>query len=627
MENEQMPQVPQTNEVSPKSGKNKIVLPIILCAIVALLIVAGIVLRVVTSSPKAVFKNTINNGYKYIDNALEESKEYYKMFDVQKDAITISADVKADVDLEDAEDWAKDIKDVKLSGKAGIDIPNKGIIAEGEIAGKKEKVSAKVYVEDKDIYVESNLLEKPVKLSSEEIGDDFDLDWDELSEQLEKVTKDIDTNPETYQSITKAVKNALVKALDSEYMSKTKDEIDVNGKDVKVTKYSYEFKEKAIKGIVENMADSLLDDSDFISNLAKATGQDKKDIKDVIKELKKSAKEIEIDKDEVVTLNVYTTGLLNKFAGLSVEFDGKEVITYTTKGKDSELVINAGEDKVVVSIEKTGKDSYTVEAKYNKEKIAKVEVKEFNNEKIDLEYEVNVDDEKIEGSIYLTQDKSKSKVSGDYKVEFKYEKNSIKVEGSYAIESSKELDGVDTKSAVSSKEVDTTKIKNKYDEIKKNDPALGELLDEILDNSDVEPVTPVTPVEPDKTTGPIKDYYGFYTVGYDEGAVKGLLAKREATVIYVGSEYYTGDQAKTFESLKSLHGEMSFTSYYFPYYRASYDEDYLAAIKGINPQCNSSKCEEYPTVLLVKDGKVQKMLRGNYDKEALKKVLTEFGIN
>ena len=605
--------------------KRLLALPII-CVIVALLVAAGVVFRVATASPKAVFKNTINNGYKYIDNALDDSQEYYDMFDIQKDAVTISADVKADIDIKDSDEYEKELKDITFSGAAGIDVSNKEILVSGEMAGKKEKVTLKVFVEDQDIYVESNLFEKPVKLTSEELGEELDIDWDDISDVLEEFSKDIDTNPETYKFLTKAVKDAFIDSLDTEYMSKEKAEIEVDGKDIKATKYSYELKEKAVKGIVEGVADNLLENDEFISKSAKATGQDKKDVKDVLKDLKKSAKDIEIDKDDVVTINVYTTGLLNKFAGLSVEYDGDEVITYTVSGKNKELVYNDGEDKVVVSIEEEGKDAYSIEVKYNKEKIATIDVNEFNNETIDFEYKAEIDDEEYEGSVYFTQDKSKSKVSGDYKLKFEYDEESFAVEGSYKIESSKRLDGIDTKSAGTSKDIDETKLKNKYEEIKKNDASLGKIMDLIFDSKEV---TPVTPVEPDKPTTPTKDYYGFYTVGYTDGEVKALLTKTQATVIYVGSEYYSGDQAKTFEALKTLHEEMNFTSYYFPYYRASYDNDYLAAIKGINPQCadSNAKCEEFPSVLLVKDGKVQKILRGNYSKDALKKVLTEFGIN
>ncbi len=622
----------QQNQVSvgqKSSGKAKIIVPIILCAVVALLVVAGVVLRIATASPKAVFKNTINNGYKYINNALDESEEYYDMFDIQKDAITISADVKANIETKDGEEWEKDLKDIKFSGKAGFDISNKEILVDGEMAGTKEKVNLKVFVQDKDLYLETNLIDKPVKLSSNEIEDELDIDWDEISDTLEEITSEVDTNPATYKEITKSIKNALIDSLDSEYMEKSKDEIEVNGKDIKVTKYSYELKEKAVKGIVENMADYLLDDSDFISNTAKAIGKDKSDIKDFLKDLKKSAKDINIDKDDIVTINVYTSGLLNKFAGLGIEYDGEEVMKYTTDGKNKEIVYSEGDDKVVVTVDAKGKDSYTVKVKYNKEQVAKIDVKEYNKEKIDLEYEIEIEETKVSGSVYLTQEKTKSKVSGDYKFALKLEDESYEIEGSYAIESSKKLDGIDTKSAVSEKDIDETKIKNKYEEIKKNDPTLGKILDYIFDEVEGNtPVTPVTPVTP-TTQEPIKDYYGFYTVGYDTGAVKALLTKTEPTVVYVGSEYYSGDQAKTFESLKALHSEMHFTSYYFPYYRVDTENDYKTATTGINPQCNNSagKCEEYPVILLVKDGKVQQMLKGNYDKENLKKVLTGFGLN
>ena len=60
-----------------------------------------------------------------------------------------------------------------------------------------------------------------------------------------------DTDPETYEYLLKTIKNAIVKAMDSEYIEKENEEIDVLDKEIKVKKYSYIFDEDALQDMVE----------------------------------------------------------------------------------------------------------------------------------------------------------------------------------------------------------------------------------------------------------------------------------------------------------------------------------------------------------------------------------------
>ena len=76
-----------------------------------------------------------------------------------------------------------------------------------------------------------------------------------------------DTDPETYKYLVKTIRNALVKSIDSEYMEKEKDEIDVLDKELKVTKYSYVLDEDAIQDLVKKVAEYLLEEEDFAKKI------------------------------------------------------------------------------------------------------------------------------------------------------------------------------------------------------------------------------------------------------------------------------------------------------------------------------------------------------------------------
>ena len=93
------------------------------------------------------------------------------------------------------------------------------------------------------------------------------------------------------------------------------EEIEVLDNEIKVKKYSYIFDEDALQDMVEKVAEYLLEQDDFYKKLAYATGQDKGDIKYLLKEAKKSAKDIELDED--MAINIYTKGLFNSIIGFS----------------------------------------------------------------------------------------------------------------------------------------------------------------------------------------------------------------------------------------------------------------------------------------------------------------------
>ncbi|MDE5889214.1 MAG: hypothetical protein K2H20_04250, partial [Bacilli bacterium] len=124
------------------------IVPIVVATVLVILLVGGIVFKTVTSSPKAVFKNTINNLYKGLNNGIDELEEFSEKFDLENKALILNGDIKLDLSDGLIEDMDININDYSFGGELGIDINNEILQASAFIKGQKEKIDVKTYFED-----------------------------------------------------------------------------------------------------------------------------------------------------------------------------------------------------------------------------------------------------------------------------------------------------------------------------------------------------------------------------------------------------------------------------------------------------------------------------------------------
>lgn len=597
--------------------------PVIAIAAFIVLLVGGVVLKVSTSSPKAVFKNTINGLYKEMSKEINDLDKIYNAYDIKEKALLVKGDMKFDTNLEELKETDINFKDLTFGGEVGIDINKEQMQVAAFVKGKKEELKANVYYVDGKGYMSSNLFDELVALEEE-----LDVDFSEFKDMLDELEEEgIEFDAKKYNSVLKSVEKALIKSLDSEKMKKEKEEIEVAGTELKATKHSYKLDDKAIQDIVKTISETLLDDKNFINNLSEISGVDKSEIKDTLKEMKSGAKDIEFKNK--FYFNIYTKGLFNKVIGASITFDGDEYFSVYNDGKNIELIVDNHSEsysktKLVVTAEKE-KDEYNVIVKYNDEKIATATVRELTDEVIDFDFEVESDGEKAKGTIYLSCKEEKAKFSGEYKFRMEYEEQYVEVEGSYGIEPKDSLDKIDTDKAKSIDEIDEKAIEEKLEKMAENDEVFKNIYDELVKaeeeslNLNSYSMSPLTSIED----------------------VKKVLAKSQGTILYVGKTYYqTGTpEAKMFADLVALQSELKFHSYYYSEFYV--EDEFKTLLSDFAPSCQNqvvpevtpnvntpvvSDCKEYPVVYLIKDGKVVKALRGNVTKETLKEELKAIGI-
>lgn len=391
-----------SNDFTKNGKKKKMIVPIVIAAIALFLVIGGIVYKTISNNPTNILKDSINNAYKDFKDELKEYDKKKKDFDITKDSLKISGDVELTGDI------FKDLKDDKISFEAGLDYANK--LLEGEATLKedgKDLLNATVFTKDNKIYLKSNnLFDNTYLLDDFDFDSEFDLEDYELAMQE---VNNISTDDIDY--LVKEFKDALIKSLNKDEMTKEKETIEINDLTVKTTKISYNIDKSSTKELLTSLSNILSENDEFLSKLAKMTDTEKSDIKDALKELKNIDNYDDIPKGE---LNVYTTGVTNKVVKTELKLD-TITMSYSDYKDNVYILVNEKESNMKLEvIATTEKDITDIEVKLNKEKIATFIVRQFDEEGIDFDYNINIENEiKAKGSFKVTcKEKSKTEYEG-----------------------------------------------------------------------------------------------------------------------------------------------------------------------------------------------------------------------
>ena len=450
---------------APKAGK-KLLGPIIAVVVVAVVIAGLFIAKAILSSPKAVFSAAIDNVYKEMSNVLDTVDE---KFNIGEKAVEFGFTTKIESNMDALKESKLD--KIEFNARMGVDVKNKEALMEGGVKGSSEKVNATAFVKEGYAYLQTSFYDKIIKL--EEMAD---IDFDELKEIFDEIDK-TEVDPKLYDSILESFKNSLSDSLDKDAMEKESDTIKINGKKYKVTKNSYKLGEKQLRKLVKGMLSNLLKDKDFVKNLAKATGEDEENIKKALEEAKDEAEKMTVS--STVTINLYSKGFIKtEIVGFDYKVDKETTMTCYAIDGNVEVDL-AGQIKFTV--EKGKKDS-KAELSYMDKTIFEATVREFDNEKVDLDFEVKLDAispgaKPIKGTVYYTSKETKSSISGDYKFKVEYDGEYVQVSGTYSLESKDKLDGLNVKDAIEEKDVDMEKFSKDLETVISKDETLSGMLD------------------------------------------------------------------------------------------------------------------------------------------------------
>ena len=396
------------NASAPVETKKKSkALPICIVLIVALCICLG-GFYFYFSTPKKIVSSVINKAYEKYDEMLNKDVD----FDIAKDSIKVEGSLNFDTNVPGFDTIKDDV--IKFNG--GIDYKNKK--AEGGLTlNEKNKTLAEVmaYLIDDNAYLT--------------LGDDYKglvnagkTDFDDVLNLEDSKTTNINKDDINY--IVKAYKDILIDSIDEKDLEKSSDTIKIDGKDTKVTKVSYKLNSKNLEKLSKNIIDKTLDDKELLKKLAEITDTDVDDIKE---ELKESKENLEIDNDDLkMTLDIYTKGFMNTFVGLNLKVDKDNYLNVVVNKDDTKVTIKVGSETTFVAT-----------------------IKEYNDEKIDVDYDVKVSGTKVSGNLTVTaKETKKNHYEGSINFNVKYAGYNASVKMNYTMEIGAKIADINTSKAV-----------------------------------------------------------------------------------------------------------------------------------------------------------------------------------
>ncbi len=605
----------------PKKGK-KWLIPVIIGIIIVILLVGGVSYKMIMSSPKVIFENSINSLYKGLNNTLEEVDQFEDSYDFLNRAVVFKGDIKLDTNIEEVKELGINLGDYTLGGEFGVDFNNELLQGNVYLKGKSEKIDLQMYMQDDYIYGTSNLLDGMIQ---EEFSDMSEI-FEEIKKAFEELKEEDEIEVEDYDYILQVIKDALIESLNSDQMKKENDTIKVSGKDIKVTKYIYEMNDKDVQEMYEFIIDEILNDKECVEKLAKISGESESDIEDYLKEMKDSSKDIEFD--EKISFNIYTSGLLNNTTGISLEYDGKEYFHCYVDGDNFDVYINYEDvyedDEKIISI--TGeikKDEIEIKVNVDEEEVAILTVREFSRNLIDLEYELVK--EKSISSIYVSVNEEKDSINGTYKVREENDGEYISIEGTYGFDFKDKLEKVNPTNIITEETIDKEAIEKKIEDIINKDEAFKNLYDLISGFFQ----------------SLITNEYGMMNITtIDE--IKSAIGKDKA-VLYVGSSnnaYKSSAELEVINNLVNIQNYYGFTSYYYDY--SVIPQEFEQLIQGVTVDCASKNgsdlpmncepgtnclvtCPVTPAIYFIKEGKIVSGIRGEASIAELSKAVENIG--
>lgn len=619
------------------------VVPIVVAAAAIVLIIAGISVKTVSSSPKAVFKNAINKTYKEVNNYLKEYDDAKEKFSLDEKALDFTGDIKFETNMKEFSSKDFNISDYKIGFDLGIDPKKENMQLGGSLNGSNASLDAKLYLSNEKIYLTSTVLKDPVDIT--ELASGIGINLSDLSTYYEQFSKSAKIDTADYKYVIKTFKNALIKTLDSKKMKKSSGKFEVNGKNISATKISYELDEDTIRETIKSICEELLENDEFISKVSKMFDIDKNDLKDGIKQLKSSAKDIDL-KDSIF-LNIYIKGLLNDIVGVSIEIDDDEYVSFYKDKNNIEFIVDnhVKEDSyysskiklIVTAVEENKETSVTV--KYNGEKYATLTIREMKKEKIDLDYNISIPNkDTYKGTIYVTCDEKKDTITGEYKFKVSKDDEYVNVSGTYTFAAKDSLDSINSEKAIKVEDIDFSELKDNINNKIKEDKTLSSLIDDKID--DIE-----------------KSSLDLNSVGMVEVTEKEAITKlknEKATVLYVGKKYYTyseSDARSILTNLTDFQSSLDFYSFYLDSDDAT--TEFFTEVKDVPSTCETATktdetekkdeteeadnttdntedttktCADVPVIYLIKDGKVVKAIKGGTTEKELEDALAEIGI-
>lgn len=306
----------QVNEPKPKKKKSKLGVVIVLLVLLAAIIggLAYYYFQIYTN-PKVVYQQMIKKAA----DACTVSEP------MPEEISTVKAKIKADVDLkldeEYLEDGVEEILDIVNEIEAAVDLQmdinqEKMLLGvDSDYEGEKLiKLEALIDAKNEEGYLKLEpIINDVVDMESAEIDyESLQEGFDEVKEALEEVLKganSIFVDEKAQKKAMRIFSDECAKIIKKEYVSKDKEKISVNGKDVNADKYVLKMTYEQMVNEFVTIYENLNKNEEFLN-----CWSDSKQIKSEFESMINSLKTEKIDETEsTIAVNLYRTGLKQEF--------------------------------------------------------------------------------------------------------------------------------------------------------------------------------------------------------------------------------------------------------------------------------------------------------------------------
>lgn len=358
------------------------------------------------SKPKAIFDASLT----YVGKQLNTIGE---LAWVDSDVYDVEYILDFDTNIEEM----KILNDNEFGVRVGVDSKKDIYETSLFIQNDNNKHGYKVTEKDNSFFYKFTTSDSFIK---DETGKQNIFDYSAITESLNSKL-DI----EDYKYYVNTNVQILKDIITADMLVAEKDVIEINGKEMSVTKNSLSLDNQKVLDLEKKYNEKVLNDEKLLKIESLLNDISVDELKETL------LLEGEYNDDYSLVINIYTIKG-NKFVGFDVEEDGFRNIYYYGKDGDFELHLNLTEDEecktgndcaiennIVIDLIGVNKNDYTnVDILFNDSEIGTLKVRSFNYESIDLSYKLFISDIVLEGYFKLNINKEKEEYNARLSFEF-----------------------------------------------------------------------------------------------------------------------------------------------------------------------------------------------------------------
>lgn len=384
-----------------KKGKKKIIIPPI---IVFILVGLGVGVFMFLNTSAMIVANTITKSFKEAIEVVANIED----FDLEKEPVLIGGTFVLDTDIEGLEDLSKE----KIGYSFGTDLKHEKMELGLSLKEDKTKIfDLGLYIANKKAYL--SLKDDLAKLI--ELGDVND--FSELDITSIKYSK------EDIILLMKEITLIFTNSIEFDKIEKSSDTIKVDGKNTKVTKITYDLNEENARIFRENIRKNALNSQDFIKILARLTGESENEIRVSLQK--------ESGNGEIGTINIYTSGLLNKLVKAELVID--EGSLSITKGKNTN--VNLKVDDAFMDLE----------------------IFEYSKEKLSIKFRLGDSEDNFDGSFTSSLKKlNETDYLGNIELKLNVAKQKFTLTTAYDVRVGSSISSIDSKKIITQEELQSS---------------------------------------------------------------------------------------------------------------------------------------------------------------------------